>query len=89
MTASDLRDMQRLCQGRGLELRQPRKSDSRGGFYGRLRVLGDSTFSIDETAVYVCRAAVSSKGLSPVFFASNVCSSSSFPMLSCASKHTL
>ena len=39
--------------------------------------------------MYVCRAAVSSKGLSPVFLASKVCSSSSSPMLTCTGKPTL
>ncbi len=38
---------------------------------------------MDDTAMYVCSAAVSSKGLSPVFVASSVCSSLSSPMLIC------
>ena len=39
--------------------------------------------------MYVCSAAVSSKGLSPVFLASSVCSNSSLPMLTCDQQSTL
>ena len=55
--------------------------------YDELQGLGCLTISTDETEMYVCRAAVSSKDLSPVFLASKVCSSSSSPMLTCARIH--
>ena len=44
---------------------------------------------MEDTAIYVWNAAVSSKGLAPVFFASSVCSNSSSPMLTCDQQSTL